>query len=280
MLVDYHVHPDYSLDAKDSIDAFCKRALEIGLDEICFTTHYDLDPVRKEKEGFVRVKGELVSFDSNWLDHYLADLKRARAIYEKFGLNIKYGIEVDYSKEVEDEIKRSLHGYSFDLILGAIHNLDHNAIHLEEEFPTYFEGKSSRELCEKYFQEVQNAVRSEIFDVIAHIDLYKKFGLEYYGENLLKDCVDLAEKTFDLMIEKNVGLEINTSCYRYGFDEAFPSEDLLRRWKERNPKILTIGSDAHNIQYLAKYVPKWINIAKKMGLKFCTFKERKVEQYF
>ena len=56
-LSDYHVHPDCSLDATGTIDQYCQRALEMGLEEICFTTHYDMDPVRRDEDPFMRIDG-------------------------------------------------------------------------------------------------------------------------------------------------------------------------------------------------------------------------------
>jgi histidinol-phosphatase (PHP family) len=280
MYIDYHVHPDYSVDASNSIDEYCRKAVEIGLDEICFTTHYDIDPFRKEKDDFVRVDGKIVSFENNWLDRYFEDLNKAKTKYEHSGLKVKFGIEVEYIKGIEEEIRRNLKDYSFDLILGAIHGLDHRAIHLEDEFKTCFQGLTAKEMCEKYYREVEEAVESGLFDVVAHLDLYKKFGLSYYGEELLNKCNILVDRVFDLMENRAVGLEINTSCYRYGFNEPFPSIELLEKWGQRNPCLLTIGSDAHGIEYLAQNIDKGIEIAKKLGLKLYTYKKGKVEKYF
>jgi len=280
MYVDYHVHPDYSIDARSSIDDYCRKAVEIGLDEICFTTHYDIDPIRKEKDDFVRVDGKIMHFNSNWLDRYFEDLEKARTTYENLGLRVKFGIEIEYRKDIEEKIKRNLKDYNFDMILGAIHCLDHRAIHLEDEFKLCFQGLTAKEMCEKYYLEVEEAVDSGLFDVIAHLDLYKKFGLAYYGKGLLNECNLLVDRVFDLMENKAVGFEINTSCYRYGFNEPFPSIELLEKWRQREPYILTIGSDAHGIEYLAQNIRRGIKIVKELGLKLCTFNKRKIEKRF
>ena len=58
--VDYHVHPDYSLDATGTIDEYCDRALELGLKQICFTTHYDSDPFREKIDPFMRRQGKVI----------------------------------------------------------------------------------------------------------------------------------------------------------------------------------------------------------------------------
>ena len=58
-LFDCHVHPDFSLDASGTIEEYCEKALQIGLKGICFTSHFDIDPERKEIDAFMRVKGKI-----------------------------------------------------------------------------------------------------------------------------------------------------------------------------------------------------------------------------
>lgn len=41
LTADYHVHTDFSDDSRAPMDAVVRRALELGLDEICFTEHVD-----------------------------------------------------------------------------------------------------------------------------------------------------------------------------------------------------------------------------------------------
>ena len=99
-LVDYHVHSDYSIDATGTIAEFCDRALKLGLREICFTQHYDLEPLER-----ARLNERIVSMDSDWLDHYLDDVEKARDEYKGTGLKIKFGVEIGcshrYLKEIE-----------------------------------------------------------------------------------------------------------------------------------------------------------------------------------
>ena len=53
MLADYHVHTEFSDDSEYEMEEVVKHAIEIGLDEICFTDHvdyglkYDLEDIDK-----------------------------------------------------------------------------------------------------------------------------------------------------------------------------------------------------------------------------------------
>ena len=41
MYVDYHVHSEFSDDSREPMEKQIERAIELGLDEICFTDHLD-----------------------------------------------------------------------------------------------------------------------------------------------------------------------------------------------------------------------------------------------
>ena len=77
---DYHVHPDYSIDASPvKIREYCQKALELDLREICFTTHIEMDPVRSEKDNYDNLIGEKVSvFNVIWLDSYFEEITLAQ----------------------------------------------------------------------------------------------------------------------------------------------------------------------------------------------------------
>ena len=142
-LADCHVHPNYSKDVKTdaTIDLYCQRAVELGIGELCFTVHYDTDPLRKELDDFVRVKGEVKSFDSDWIENYWREIEEARDRYSNSGLNVKAGLEVDYSPEIEDKLREFLSRNHFDFILGAVHCLDHIAIASSSESINYFKNR-------------------------------------------------------------------------------------------------------------------------------------------
>lgn len=76
---DYHIHPDYSIDASPvRIKKYCYKAMKLGLKEICFTTHLELDPLRKDIDNFVVLNGKRVSvYNKAWLDKYFDEITQA-----------------------------------------------------------------------------------------------------------------------------------------------------------------------------------------------------------
>jgi len=273
-LVDYHVHSDYSIDATGTIAEFCDRALKLGLREICFTQHYDLEPLER-----ARLNGRLVPMDSDWLDHYLDDLEKARDAYQGTGLKIKFGVEVGCSHRYLKEIEKTLKQYSFDYVIGSIHYLDETRVSEPTETWPRFRGQSARDVCRRYYLEMERVVKTGLFDAVGHFDIYKKYGARYFGEDIFHGYEGLVEPIFDYMASNRIGLEVNTQCFRKGLSEPSPSEEILKIAKERGIRIITLGSDCHSVAQLAMDLDKVAQIVANAGFQHIyTFTLRKSEE--
>ena len=135
---DYHVHPNYSIDASPAtIKDYCQKALALELREICFCTHVELDPLRRDKENFVMVNGEKWPvYEFEWLDYYFQEIAQAQEEFKNSGLKVKAGVEMGYCPGVEGTIERIVSDYPFDFVMGAIHCLDHISIYSKKKAPT------------------------------------------------------------------------------------------------------------------------------------------------
>ncbi|MFQ6003389.1 MAG: histidinol-phosphatase [Candidatus Zixiibacteriota bacterium] len=263
-LSDYHIHPDYSLDATGTIDQYCQRALELGLKEICFTTHYDTDPVRKDKDPFMRIDGKIVPLSEKNVKRYIEDVRRASKVYGPMGLSVKVGLEVDYAPHFENELKKNLAAFDLDYVLGAVHCLDHIAISASSEAEDYFKKKGLRKLCQEYYKVLGKAVLSALFDAIAHLDIYRKHGLAFYGEEILTAHRGLVEPVLQLMMENDVGMEINTGVLRKGHNQFSPSLEILNLALDMNVKIVAFGSDAHKVKHLGQDIKEAYLLVEKL----------------
>jgi histidinol-phosphatase (PHP family) len=249
---DYHIHPDYSKDASGSIDDYCRRALELELSEICFTTHYDRDPFRKEIDPFMQVDGQVVPVSKEVVKRYIEDIRQANNKYQIQGLIVKAGLEVDYAPHYESILRKELLDYDLDYTLGSIHCVDHIAITSSEEAPGCFEHRSMESLVTQYYDFVRRAVESGLFDVIAHLDIYKKYGWGFYGKGILTAHRGLVEPILGIMAKNNVGLEINTGVLRRGHNQTSPGLEIIEMALSRGVEITAIGSDAHKVEQLGQ----------------------------
>lgn len=273
---DYHVHPDYSIDASPiKIMDYCRKALELNLEEICFTTHIELDPVRREIDNFVFVKGEKISvFNHVWLDNYFNEINQAQEEFKDTNLQIKAGIEIGYIQGSEEHIEKIVNNYPFDFVMGAIHCLDHIAISSMKESPRYFQNKSLKELQKDYFTTLKDAVATGFFDCMAHIDLYIRYGIKHYGTDIFTIHKGVIEPIFKEMARRKMGLEINTSSRRRGLEEFHPIDDIISLAVKSGIEIWTVGSDAHSLDDLGYYIDEALSILKKHKLKNHIFKRR------
>src|SRR5437879_6163847 len=108
--IDYQVHSAISHDGRATILEQCARAVELGLDEIGFSEHKDFDP----HDPVVN------HFD---YDLYRTQIETARQLHSD-SLKIRMGVEIDYQRWFEDDIRRFLGHHAFDFVLGSVHYVD------------------------------------------------------------------------------------------------------------------------------------------------------------
>ena len=264
-MFDYHIHPNYSIDAKGSIEEYCEEALRKGLKEIAFTTHLDTDSIADD--CYVNVRGEKVSTrSSNWLEDYEASIKSADEKYQEQGLRVRMGVEVDYIPEIEGALPENFHSTDFDIILGSMHLIDHIAIS-DNRANQAFKKYSIEELGHRYYSQLQAAIESGLFDVVAHIDLYRRFGQAYYGEEIREIWKPHIEKLADAMKRNKVGFEINTSALRRGQSEPMPESAIARELRKQGILIITAGSDAHRPKDVGVDIDRAYEILQNVGFK-------------
>ncbi|NLM21197.1 MAG: histidinol-phosphatase HisJ family protein [Peptococcaceae bacterium] len=274
---DYHVHPNYSIDASAAtIKDFCHKALALKLREICFCTHVELDPERKAKDNFVRLNGEKHSvYKLNWLDSYFKEIIRAQAEFKESGLKIKAGVEIGYCPGVENDIEKIINNYPFDFVMGAIHCLDHLSISSKKESPYYFRSRSAATVREEYFAVLMEAVKTNLFDCIAHIDLYRRYGVQFLGVNAYTLHRGAIEPVFEEMEKREIGIEINTSSRRRGLKEFHPTKEILDLAIKSGIKVFTVGSDAHSLDELGEGLDEALSLLHDMNATNYVFDRRK-----
>ncbi|MEO0189434.1 MAG: PHP domain-containing protein, partial [candidate division WOR-3 bacterium] len=169
-MVDYHIHTNHSIDAEGSLNEYCERALTLGLKEICFTNHCELDKARND--NLIRLNGEVKPIDNQTLLQLENEIFNLREYYRKKGLIINFGIEVGFFDGIKNRLEEVIKGLEIDYILAGIHCLDHICIDSSKECNRYFEKNDVETLLEEYFSTVEILINSRLFDAIAHFDVY------------------------------------------------------------------------------------------------------------
>ena len=231
------------------MDDYCKAAIEKNLAEICFTTHFDTNPVLPSKSRSICVEGQMLPHSIENLKAYVDAVENARGEY--YPLAVKCGIEVGFYPGCERETSELFRKYRFDYKLGAVHEVGDFDLCTEEHYKRFHLKVGLDDLADRYFALVKEAAETGLFDALAHLDLYKKYGLEYYGKEVLIIHRDRLGPVVESMVNHDVGLEINTSALRKGHSEYYPSMDIVNMARKAGVKIVAIGSDAHKPEQLA-----------------------------
>ncbi|MDQ7794277.1 MAG: histidinol-phosphatase HisJ family protein [bacterium] len=250
ILLDYHVHTTFSIDALSSVTECCVAATERGLAEICFTDHLDFSPA---DPGSGRLDPE----------RYLEAVSRASGAHR---LTVLLGAEVGVDRASHPACLAFMkkHPLPFDFLLGSVHVVEGHLIDLP------FLATRTREAAYRaYFEELEAAVRvaasERLFDAVGHFDLIKRYAPTGFGPFRLDDCRDQAETILRLAADGGVGLEINTSGLRGPLGETLPALEILRRFRELGGEVLTIGSDSHRAKSVGAGVSEALDLAREAG---------------
>jgi len=253
MLFDYHLHTHYSFDAEYNLMAMAAAAQEHGVDEICFTDHYETD-----------LGGGRYALP-DW-----AAFAREYEAGSPFPVRTKSGVEVGLLLEEGQpaKVSQALSGYDFDFIIASLHLLPDG----DPYEPEFFTGRSRSEGFAHYMRALIKVLPLfESFSIVGHID-YPAKGCPYHDKMLrYSDCPDELDTLFKFLAQSGHGLEINTSVFRcLGRDEL--DIDWLRRYRELGGEIVTIGSDAHMPEYVGYGFKPACAFLQKAGFKYvCTF---------
>lgn len=275
-MIDYHVHPDFSQDAEGSIEAYCERAVELGLEEVCFTTHYEPDPARRDYEE-VHVNGCAQPVDSDWPDAYFAALQAAGAKFP--GVVVLAGVEVGYEPGLEGIISDFLRQRPFDFVLGAVHCLDHIAItagHELDRFKVEYMSKGPEFVAERYLHHLRAAAGCQLFDCLAHLDIYRKYVEPLYDQRFGATIDSLLPSVLDFVARSGTGIEVNSSALRRGNKEPYPALHILRLASDAGVRVFTVGSDAHRPADLGKDLETAVQVLEDIGVRPARFRRRKL----
>lgn len=271
MWTDDHVHTCFSDDGKAEMEQQILQALQLGLDEICFTEHVDYGVKKDWSEGNIAWRtdgGEREPLANVDYPAYFAKIEEMRAKYGK-RIQIHAGLEFGVQMHTIGKYEALLQKWkpSMDGALLSIHEIQ------DQEFWTqaFQRGKSQLEYNRAYYEEMKKVMEAfDGYSVLAHLDLIVRYDLA--GVLPFQQVEDLVAEILKLAIENDKGIELNTSSWRYGLTDTQPSRAILKLYRDIGGRIVTIGSDAHSTLQLGAHLKDAHEILKYIGYsEFCTF---------
>jgi len=255
MIIDLHNHTSLCNHAEGSMEDFVKKAIEKGIDIFGFSDHAPMNFDKKYRMSFEMMK-----------DYE----KEALHVKEKYknDIEVLLGYEVDFLSGYMDE--RVLNA-KVDYLIGSIHFLNGWGFD-NPEFIGKYRGKNIDKIWEEYFDAVTQMAKSNLFEIVGHIDLIKVF--KFLPK---KDIKLIAKNTIKEIKKAGMVVELNSAGYRKPINEIYPSPDIMELLVEFDIPI-TFCSDAHRVEEIGYRLSETIRYAKSYGYEKCAiFRDKELE---
>ncbi len=226
---DYHMHTPRCNHAKGTIMEYAQAAVDAGLSEIGMSDH---SPMPSGFDAAWRM-------DESELDSFLEELEAAQQQFQG-KLVIKAALEVDYYPGAEDYIQFLADYYDWDYLLGSVHFIGDWGFDNPDEVARFESCDIEQAYCD-YFRLVELSASCEMFDIIGHPDLIKKFGYRTHSNRVL----DAENRMLNAVQKADIALEVSSAGLRKPVKEIYPHQSIVQRAIDLNIPF-AYGSDAHS----------------------------------
>jgi len=256
--LDAHLHTDRSPDSNVPIDAYAAAAVERGIAEIAITDHVDFE------------RGQPAFEYGSFADRERT-VRDAAERWAENGVQIRFGVELTYDRSWEADVRDHLARHAYDFTIGSVHDRLVSPYN-RSSVVAWVAGRPLAEIVAPYFDEVEAAARSGLFDAIGHIDGVKRYLHPHVTPAHLATAPELYEPILRALVDSGTALEVNTSGLRYAIAEVFPPPGIVARFRELGGRAVTIGSDAHRAEQFAWGLQDGYAIAVDAGFDELTFR--------
>lgn len=265
----FHTHSHFC-DGKAHMEDVCKKAAELGLSALGFSSHA---PVPFSTKWAMKFEDVL---------QYRKAIERFRGEYKNH-MNIYAALEADYiplGKSINYDTWRQM--LELDYIIGSVHLvmnpehtddlwfLDGPSENYEKGINECFKGDVKKAVTQYYYQ-IQEMVKTQKPDVIAHIDkvIMNNKGRFFSEEDTWYH--EVVEQTLQIIAHTGTIIEVNTrGIYRGKYHTFFPSEKIIKRCIELDIP-LTVSVDAHHPDELISEFDSAIDVIKQAGGKAVSY---------
>lgn len=258
-LTDFHCHTGISPDTTASFYDMVMAEYNAGVRYLCITDHCDTVDWRtldfyprcrtvaaREREALAAVREALP-----------ADL------HIRLGLELA---ELQFYPELTEELAGAT---GLDFILGSHHITkeygDYHAL------TCYDDAAFLRRMWQLYLDNLQWVADKNYFDVMAHIGYVRRYAMAQGVDTglTLREHGDRIEHLLKTIIGNGRGIELNCSGLRDGCG-PFPSEEILRLYRDLGGQIVTTGSDAHWPRNAAACLAQGQDVLRACGFRYVT----------
>ena len=215
-----------------------------------------------------------IPMDKN--DEYVGHLKELKIKY-KDQIDILASMEMEFIPDIVVNFDKIKAQYKLDYLIGSVHLvgkspdtlwfIDGKSIEPYDEGLKKYFGGDIKKGVRAYFDQENEMIETEKFDIIGHFDKVKMNARGRYFQEEEKWYRDMVLETLDLIKQHDLIVEINTrGLYKQRYNGFYPSEWLLPRMKEFNIPVV-ISSDAHQYWELTYFFKEAEEALKAVGYK-------------
>jgi histidinol-phosphatase (PHP family) len=230
---DYHIHSTFS-DGKATPEDYVSQAISAGIMEVGFSEHLNLF-----------VEDQKWCMDPSRIHEYISHIRNLRKSFPS--IKIKTGLEVDFITGREKEIYDFIKNLDLDYVIGSVHYMGEKTVDSGADF---YENKDIDELYENYFEFVNEAIASGLFDIIGHCDLVRIYNFKPSG-NPEPYYRQLARN----MRIHDVAFEVNTNGRNRPLGDFYPDVPVC------------VNSDAHLPGRVGQFFDEAYSLLKEAGYK-------------
>lgn len=244
-LCDLHIHTNYSYDSQTSMEEYVQKALETGVQALCFTDHIELT-------------NKISTFSTMDFGKRAQEFHLLKAKYGKQIL-LLLGYEFGSPHRHLQELK-FVQSLQPDVIIGGVH------------FPlNYYPvvGKCSNSHYQMLYNKcVREMVEEGGFDVLAHVDLPKRMHDDYCEDS------QMVLGTLERCAKYGIVPEINTSSLRRGKTLPMADANGILHYLNCGGKFVQLNSDSHSADTLCSGFEQVLATIPN-GATLCYFQNRK-----
>ncbi|MCM1991523.1 PHP domain-containing protein [Oceanirhabdus seepicola] len=255
-MLDAHVHIERGSYTEEWISEFIKSAVNMGIKELYLLEHSHRFIQFKEIYQSIKLDQNCGVYQTQWIERKCKiDIEEYKKFIlemrkKEFPIKLKFGLEVCYFIDKEDEIRELVSDFDWDFLTGSIHWIDGWGFDHPATIDTW-ERKKVDEVYLRYYELMIKLVESKLFNILAHPDSIKCF--DFYPKidlsNLYKKLA-LALKDNNMLAEFSCGLYNN-----YNHEELGLNAQLLSSLISNGVKLIT-ASDAHKPEDVGRNIRK------------------------
>jgi histidinol-phosphatase (PHP family) len=224
----YHTHTRRCKHAYGTDEEYVLAAIKAGYDELAFTDHAPWNLLSDETDR--------IRMHMREMSDYVESIRSLQVKYQD-QIKILVGLEAEYFEDRMDDLKALVSQYQLDLIVLGNH------FHKKDSNDTYYGNyRNYRNLYQDYLEDSIKAMRSGVYKIFAHPDLFLKTA------NVMNErTIEMINTICDVALETDTIMEYNLGGKRYR--DYYPNDAFWKIVASRGCKII-VGVDAHDPKHL------------------------------